>query len=325
MTCDIFCCSLLSNWNFDQSGPLWVFGKATLLGLSARGATGACYNAYPTCPRDQNQLVNYLNNHRGGLFRFFSEPYQHHYQSRIQTPANYEGIRAEEGDDNRLELRIQNRPHYQPTYRPSYQSTYQPPYRPTSQHLQQPTYQRPNSQKFLIESAESYQYHTRIQDSNKPHNNYYATNHQSPQQTNDYYQKYTNNNNNNNNNNYYSSSSPSQGFKGFSFPTYDTTNNYKTSHNQPPAYSGHSLHGSGGNKGVRFPSDDPRQIPTPYSGHDYSPGLVLSEDDTKSFRVQQTIRVQKALASDSSGHNLKFPETIINHESSSNQIFPKTK
>jgi hypothetical protein len=44
------------------------FGRAALLGLSG----GECDSAYPRCPRDENQMLYYLNNHRGGFFRFFN-------------------------------------------------------------------------------------------------------------------------------------------------------------------------------------------------------------------------------------------------------------
>lgn len=44
------------------------FGRAALLGLTA----GECDAAYPRCPRDENQVLYYLNNHRGGFFRFFN-------------------------------------------------------------------------------------------------------------------------------------------------------------------------------------------------------------------------------------------------------------
>lgn len=45
------------------------FGRAALLGLSA-GAE--CDAAYPKCPRNEEQMLHYLNNHRGGFFRFFN-------------------------------------------------------------------------------------------------------------------------------------------------------------------------------------------------------------------------------------------------------------
>ena len=45
------------------------FGRATLLGLTG---AGECDAAYPRCPRDEEQMLHYLNNHRGGFFRFFN-------------------------------------------------------------------------------------------------------------------------------------------------------------------------------------------------------------------------------------------------------------
>lgn len=45
------------------------FGRAALLGLSGGGE---CDTAYPKCPRDEEQMLLYLNNHRGGFFRFFN-------------------------------------------------------------------------------------------------------------------------------------------------------------------------------------------------------------------------------------------------------------
>lgn len=45
------------------------FGRAALLGLSGGGE---CDSAYPKCPRNEEQMLHYLNNHRGGFFRFFN-------------------------------------------------------------------------------------------------------------------------------------------------------------------------------------------------------------------------------------------------------------
>lgn len=50
-----------------------MFGRAALLGYNARGDSRSCTSAYPTCPRDPDQLINYLNNHNGGFFRFFNQ------------------------------------------------------------------------------------------------------------------------------------------------------------------------------------------------------------------------------------------------------------
>lgn len=46
-----------------------MFGRAALLGFSP---TGNCDIGYPKCPRDEEQILFYLNNHKGGFFRFFN-------------------------------------------------------------------------------------------------------------------------------------------------------------------------------------------------------------------------------------------------------------
>ncbi|XP_039760358.1 transcription factor mef2A [Pararge aegeria] len=66
--------TLLSAYNGLTSNPLFVFGRAVLLGTSADSSTAACRYAYPACPTDPEQLVHYLNNHNGGFFRFFNAP-----------------------------------------------------------------------------------------------------------------------------------------------------------------------------------------------------------------------------------------------------------
>ena len=48
------------------------FGRAILLGITAKGDPNTCFSAYPLCPRDPDGLVDYLNNHNGGFFQFFS-------------------------------------------------------------------------------------------------------------------------------------------------------------------------------------------------------------------------------------------------------------
>ncbi|VVC35989.1 Hypothetical protein CINCED_3A025132 [Cinara cedri] len=65
--------TLLTVLNFVDDSPLLMFGRAALLGYNARGDPGSCHTAYPTCPRDPDQLINYLNNHNGGFFRFFNQ------------------------------------------------------------------------------------------------------------------------------------------------------------------------------------------------------------------------------------------------------------
>ncbi|XP_069680268.1 uncharacterized protein [Periplaneta americana] len=80
--------SLLTLINFDTTSPLMVFGRAILLGMTTKGSPSTCFSAYPTCPRDPDRLVDYLNNHNGGFFRFFgtNQPYYPPYhQGRIQN------------------------------------------------------------------------------------------------------------------------------------------------------------------------------------------------------------------------------------------------
>lgn len=47
-----------------------VYGRAALLGLVS--GEHNCQTAYPKCPRHEDDLLYYLNNHRGGFFRFFN-------------------------------------------------------------------------------------------------------------------------------------------------------------------------------------------------------------------------------------------------------------
>lgn len=48
-----------------------AFGRAVVVGLSNRGDPYSCISNYPKCPKDETRLLYYLNNHRGGFFRFF--------------------------------------------------------------------------------------------------------------------------------------------------------------------------------------------------------------------------------------------------------------
>lgn len=81
-------CRLLTVLNFGSTSPLMVFGSAVLQGITAKGDPNTCFSAYPTCPRDPDRLLDYLNNHNGGFFRYFGtqQPYYTPHQvSRIQT------------------------------------------------------------------------------------------------------------------------------------------------------------------------------------------------------------------------------------------------
>ncbi|XP_038221206.1 probable serine/threonine-protein kinase clkA [Zerene cesonia] len=68
--------TLLSAYGGISSNPLFVFGRAVLLGVSSKENPSICRHAYPQCPSDPEQLVHYLNNHNGGFFRFFNSPQQ---------------------------------------------------------------------------------------------------------------------------------------------------------------------------------------------------------------------------------------------------------
>lgn len=58
---------------FVDESPLLMLGRATLLGYNSRGDASSCTNAYPICPRNPDDLINYLNNYKGGFFRFFNQ------------------------------------------------------------------------------------------------------------------------------------------------------------------------------------------------------------------------------------------------------------
>lgn len=47
-----------------------VFGRAALLGITS--GENSCNTAYPRCPRNEDDVLYYLNNHRGGFFKFFN-------------------------------------------------------------------------------------------------------------------------------------------------------------------------------------------------------------------------------------------------------------
>lgn len=63
---------MLANYQGLSTTPLFLFGRAVFLGMTSKGNTASCRYAYPQCPNDPDELVHYLNNHKGGFFRFFS-------------------------------------------------------------------------------------------------------------------------------------------------------------------------------------------------------------------------------------------------------------
>ncbi|XP_030755960.1 uncharacterized protein LOC115882197 [Sitophilus oryzae] len=62
---------LVSGVDSANMSPVLHFGKAAFLGFASKGNTRKCDIAYPRCPSDPIRLVQYLNNHNGGFFRFF--------------------------------------------------------------------------------------------------------------------------------------------------------------------------------------------------------------------------------------------------------------
>ncbi|CAK1546856.1 unnamed protein product [Leptosia nina] len=88
--------TLLSGYSGISSNPLFVFGRAVLLGMSSKENPGTCRYAYQHCPTDPEQLVHYLNNHNGGFFRFFNSP--HNGQQNVEQFYNHlQGYEAQQG------------------------------------------------------------------------------------------------------------------------------------------------------------------------------------------------------------------------------------
>ncbi|XP_014239586.1 uncharacterized protein LOC106661003 isoform X2 [Cimex lectularius] len=114
--------ALLTVVDFIDNSPLLVFGRAALLGYSSRGNSRACLTAYPTCPRDPDALVDYLNNHHGGFFRYFS---------------------WNNGETNNLNHRPPNYGQYQYPYRPPYYQRYAGKYTAAKDHFQERILVRP--------------------------------------------------------------------------------------------------------------------------------------------------------------------------------------
>ncbi|XP_030372506.1 uncharacterized protein LOC115622638 [Scaptodrosophila lebanonensis] len=57
---------------FPAASPALIYGRAALLGIS--GGERSCIQTYAKCPKNEMEIIHYLNNHRGGFFKFFSEP-----------------------------------------------------------------------------------------------------------------------------------------------------------------------------------------------------------------------------------------------------------
>ncbi|XP_055629745.1 uncharacterized protein LOC129770736 [Toxorhynchites rutilus septentrionalis] len=58
--------------NAVPDGAPWLkFSRAALLGYGI--GANSCDVYYPKCPKDESEIIYYLNNHRGGFFRFFND------------------------------------------------------------------------------------------------------------------------------------------------------------------------------------------------------------------------------------------------------------
>ncbi|XP_076262430.1 uncharacterized protein LOC143197687 [Rhynchophorus ferrugineus] len=102
---------LLSGVNSANMSPVVHFGKAAFLGFASRGNTRQCEYAYPKCPVNPDKLIQYLNNHNGGFFRFFqglNKPTQGYQQNYAQYFNKYRPNRFR--NYNIAEDRIQTRP-----------------------------------------------------------------------------------------------------------------------------------------------------------------------------------------------------------------------
>lgn len=110
-----------------------MFGRAALLGYNSRGDPRSCTTAYPTCPQDPDQLINYLNNHNGGFFRFFN-------QQLPQYAPQYAPVRGQPPYPPQSPFNPQrpfnHNPNYPANYAPGYPSNYAPNnYVPPQQHF----------------------------------------------------------------------------------------------------------------------------------------------------------------------------------------------
>lgn len=70
-----------------DSSPWLKFSRAALLGYGI--GANSCDAYYPKCPKDEMQILYYLNNHRGGFFRFFSNGEQPQQQQQQYQQQQY--------------------------------------------------------------------------------------------------------------------------------------------------------------------------------------------------------------------------------------------
>ncbi|TMW43100.1 hypothetical protein DOY81_011820 [Sarcophaga bullata] len=81
------CLYLVFLAGFPAASPALIYGRAALLGLS--GGEKSCLQTYVKCPKNEYEIIYYLNNHRGGFFKFFSEPEEQ--QQNVNHDATQQG------------------------------------------------------------------------------------------------------------------------------------------------------------------------------------------------------------------------------------------
>lgn len=59
---------MMQNLGMDNMGA-YPFVRAAILGHANRKHPGSCARQYLECPNDTDLLLNYFNNHNGGLFQ----------------------------------------------------------------------------------------------------------------------------------------------------------------------------------------------------------------------------------------------------------------
>ncbi|KAL9909299.1 uncharacterized protein ACN427_004530 isoform 2-T2 [Glossina fuscipes fuscipes] len=97
---------------FPVASPALIYGRAVLLGIS--GGESSCQQTYTKCPKNEYEVIYYLNNHRGGFFKLFSEsnesshhqryPEQQQQQQQNSQHPGYNDNSATQGGDGGYSL-----------------------------------------------------------------------------------------------------------------------------------------------------------------------------------------------------------------------------
>lgn len=79
---------MLTTFSIGDVSPIVLFGRAILLGYTSKENPYQCIYAFPRCPRNADDLIEYLNNYNGGFFRFFNGLNPHLNYQRHQNYLN---------------------------------------------------------------------------------------------------------------------------------------------------------------------------------------------------------------------------------------------